>query len=264
MTNHRYIQEFNKKSSFKLGLNKFAAMTPAEYKSLLNVKMPIPKQISQITKLNNDIPESIDYRDLHVVGPVQDQGATGSSPKIQVTCSCESNYALAHENRLTLFSIASLRDCYNGEFDSIEFIFEWIMSTWKGKLMADEDYKSSGGCDYKSEKAIYKITGYQYLRSEDEDTLKMTVATHGITVATIDAGQASFQFYSSGIYDEPKCTKVLNHVVAVVGYGSENNIDYWICKNSWGTFWGEDGYLRMVRNKSNQCGIASKNAVATV
>lgn len=91
----------------------------------------------------------------------------------------------------------------------------------------------------------------------------MALATVGPIGVAVDDLHDSFIFYSSGVYDEPKCTtKQWYHTMVVVGYDTYTNgtvkQDYYNVKNSWGETWGLKGYIWMSRNKNNQCGIASR------
>ncbi|XP_046564636.1 procathepsin L-like [Haliotis rubra] len=73
----------------------------------------------------------------------------------------------------------------------------------------------------------------------------------------MDASKASFGRYQSGIYNDTDCNKtVINHAMQVVGYGEEDGQEFWICKNTWGPKWGEDGYVRMKKGL-DICGIES-------
>lgn len=86
----------------------------------------------------------------------------------------------------------------------------------------------------------------------------MATAAVGPIAVGIDATNDDFYFYGGGIYYHERCNpEYLDHAVLVVGYGEEDDSDYWLVKNSWGIGWGENGYVRMARNKDNNCGIAS-------
>ena len=71
----------------------------------------------------------------------------------------------------------------------------------------------------------------------------------------------AFQAYKSGIIKR-FCGTSLDHAVLAVGYGTENGSDFWLVKNSWGTSWGEKGYVKIARDMSKNgpgvCGIQLK------
>ena len=74
--------------------------------------------------------------------------------------------------------------------------------------------------------------------------MKAATAKQPIAVL-VKAMSPYFQQYSSGILDSPYCGTDVDHATLVVGYGQENGKEYWIMKNSWGTYWGEYGYMRL-------------------
>ena len=103
----------------------------------------------------------------------------------------------------------------------------------------------------------------------DEEELKSAVANIGPVAILIDASQNSFQFYRTGVYNEPQCgnrNRDLDHAVLAVGYSTdeETGQDYWLVKNSWGTYWGDQGYIKMRRNNNNACGVATHASVPLV
>lgn len=76
--------------------------------------------------------------------------------------------------------------------------------------------------------------------------------TQPISVA-VDA--SNWSFYSSGVFSN--CSDGLNHGVLLAGYTSS----YWLIKNSWGSSWGESGYIRLATG--NTCGLADEPSYPT-
>merc|ERR1711861_96389 len=92
------------------------------------------------------------------------------------------------------------------------------------------------------------VTAFSDVKTDSEDQLLAAVAKQPVSVA-IEADQSGFQFYKSGVFSGT-CGTNLDHGVLVVGYGTDGGKDYWKVKNSWGTTWGQEGYIRMTKSCS--------------
>ena len=99
------------------------------------------------------------------------------------------------------------------------------------------------------------MKSYSDVTSKSPDQLKAALNKGPVSVA-IEADKAVFQQYTGGIISGSDCGTSLDHGVLAVGYGSENGQEYFIVKNSWGSNWGDNGYVKLaIENGAGVCGI---------
>ncbi|KAK2445630.1 cysteine proteinase COT44 [Trifolium repens] len=270
--NLRFIDQHNSENrTYKVGLNQFADLSNEEYKAIYlgarfeektmgRTKTRISNRYAASATVDDNLPQHVDWRLQGAVLPVKDQGRCGSCWAFSAIAAVEGINKIV-TGELVSLSEQVLIDCdsppnygCHGGFSekALEFIrdggidFEYYYP-YRG---------DDGVCDPPEKDAQFvKIDGYERVPPNDELALEKAIANQPISVA-VDASDLHFEFYESGILDEP-CGRRLNHAVTVVGYGTENGVDYWIVRNSCGERWGESGYIRLRRNTGSGglCGI---------
>merc|ERR1712188_152223 len=101
---------------------------------------------------------------------------------------------------------------------------------------------------------------------QTENALEAAVAQQPVSVA-IEADKSVFQHYTGGVLTNDACGSNLDHGVLAVGYGVDNGQKYWKVKNSWGTSFGEDGYIRIEKGdpaSGGECGIRKMASFPTL
>lgn len=263
LINSRFVKDHNKRNGkYTLSLNKYACHTPSEYKSLLHHQKPITKrQSTKTSQISNT--NTFDWRTKNVVNPIEDMGQCGADWAFATIQSIESVSAIS-SGQLKKFSeqhlidcVSSCSGCKGGDSNTAT---QFIIDNG-GFVCLRNDYEYTGiqsDCKYDISPHIGPIISKYYEVPEgNEDDMAVKIELWGPAYAIVDASNASFQLYNSGIYNEPNCDPyILNLCVGVVGYGVEDEVKYWIVRNAWGKAWGESGYMRMLR-ANNQCGIAS-------
>ncbi|KAL0362420.1 UNVERIFIED_CONTAM: KDEL-tailed cysteine endopeptidase CEP2 [Sesamum calycinum] len=255
--------------------NQFADMTNLEFQSIylgyMNHGNSHKPQNSTFN--SSDLPSSVDWRKHKAVTPVKDQAGCVIKYLSFITGSCWAFSAVAavegitkiKTGKLVSLSEQELVDCDSNADNQgcrggyMENAFEFIIKNHG--ITTEKSYPYQGKedkCNTTKEKIkAAKITGYATIPARDEKRIQAAVAKQPVSVA-IDAGGYDFQFYSSGVF-AGYCGNNLNHGVTIVGYGVENGEKYWLVKNSWGTTWGDNGYVKMKRGFADEggiCGIA--------
>ena len=124
------------------------------------------------------------------------------------------------------------------------------------ELEAEYPYTGyDGTCAADASKEKVKVTADHAVPVNSVAQLKAAIAQAPVSVA-IEADTMQFQFYSGGVFNSKACGTNLDHGVAAVGYGTSGSQDYYIVRNSWGAWWGENGYIRIAAvDGQGICGI---------
>jgi C1A family cysteine protease len=146
----------------------------------------------------------------------------------------------------------------------------WFVHDWDGiQLEEDYPYISGGNTANKDCWAPYggpvQVKGVNPVKSYSQDQLMAAIAK-GVTSVTIQSASEVFRFYESGVITDESCGTSLDHAVAAVGYGTdENGVDYYLIRNSWGSEWGDHGHVKIGRNGDGYgiCGVQEISVWAT-
>jgi len=275
--NKLYIQGH---TSYFKSINQFTDMTAAEIKrAALGFKLGTHFNETGNARLHRRkfeaLPTMVDWRTKGAVTPVKDQGGCGSCWAFSTTGALEGQHQLS-TGKLVSLSEQNLVDCTKQEgnfgceggwpFDSYEYIIRFSEG-----IDTETAYPYVGmdqNCMYDQTKVGATATAFAILTPNDEAGLQEAVANVGPISVCIDA-DGDFMSYGGGVFDSPTCSSSfddINHCVLAVGYDTDKTTgkDFWIVKNSWGTSFGEQGYIRMVRNKMNQCAISTLASYPTV
>merc|ERR1712176_720863 len=272
-----YIEKMNSLNhSFQLGVTGFADLTADEFgNSHFGIAKPadmwgsLPKLGAH--KYNGEaLASSIDWSQRGAVTPVKNQGQCGSCWSFSTTGSLEGAWEIA-TGKLVSLSEQQFVDCDKEDSGCSGGLMDTAFRYAEDNSLCTEDsypYTAKDGtCDVSTcTVGIPKgaVTGFKDVAADSEQALMSALNQQPVSIA-IEADKSIFQLYHSGVLTG-LCGDSLDHGVLAVGYGTEDNKDYWLVKNSWGSSWGLSGYIKLLRGKGGdgECGLLKQASYPVV
>ncbi|XP_064545962.1 cathepsin L-like [Drosophila montana] len=274
--NKEIIDRHNKRyaageETFEMGINQFTDLLSHEFEAFILGGLNATVDETEIDLIysptgNIEIPSSVDWRQEGAVTRVKDQGRCGSCWAFAAVGTLEGQHYLK-TGELVELSEKNLLDCTSGKpyynhgcnGGRATSALLYVKRNHGIDTASWYPYKAKQGhCRFDGSHIGATVSRIVRIKRNSESALAAAVAKKGPIAVSIEA--THLHHYRGGVLRK-SCHKRSNHAVVVVGYGHDTNGgDYWLVKNSWGSLYGENGYVRMARNENNMCFIAS-NAV---
>jgi C1A family cysteine protease len=237
--------------TWTMGINEWSDMSTEEFMTIMAggrlSDLPKGEQVADMPAIAPE--DTFDWRTKGKVGAIKNQGQCGSCWAFGGAAAMESLLAIK-TNNLTSLSEQQLLDCTGsyGNHGCNGGVCYTTMQYAKDKgVCLGKDYPYTGRqgqCKASSCTARMKTNGYISVGGESNFKTHLQASPFGLYVDC-----ANWKQYSGGVFTKCGSSSRGNHYVAMIGWDDQA----WIIKNSWGTSWGENGFMRIVQGKS--CGI---------
>jgi cathepsin L len=228
------------------------------------------------------LPLSGDWTHLEIGQRIPDQGACGSCWAIAASTTLEGNYEIHSNGQSRTFAVQEMVDCIPNPREcggqggcrgaTLELAMDWVLKNGcyqEHELPYQAKDTSCTKTVFSTSSAsggqAFGLVGWEKLQENSYDKLMLALQDGpvGVSVAAAD-----WFAYSRGIFDGCPKDTVIDHAVTMMAYGADNTIGvkYWKIQNSWGKYWGEDGYMRLLRRADDStyyCGINNKPELGT-
>jgi len=210
-----------------------------------------PINSTQTVESIEDIPASVDWRTKGILPPVPNQGQMSRVALAEFTAF--ESYVAQMSGMVEQFSLEQAIDCEPQQSFADSFM---KYAQDKGmELASDYPMQAGGKCHFEAMKVKAKVDKIVAVTPNSVKALKTAIATTPVVVS-VDGSSQVFQAYSGGILDTDTCGTSLNHEMLAVGYGTEGGIDYYLLMNTWGTMWGDHGYMKVAAKEGKGvCGV---------
>jgi len=247
-------------------VNEFSDWTNTEFRAHRTGHSPHPREnvISMEAVSLSDLPDEVDWRKQDgIVTDVKNQGSCGSCWAFSAVETLEAHYSIATGEQLVL-SPQQIVSCApnpqhcggtggcQGSTQPLAFNY-----TKTAGITLDSNYPykgTTGTCDESKITPVAQNDGFVQLEMNNYTALVTAVANVGPVAISVAAGGMGWQVYGGGVYSDSAtfhpflCNFDMDHAVQLVGYGVDGSKMYWTVRNSWGSGWGESGYIRVERH----------------